>query len=61
MLAADRDGLLARLRELRTEFQRLRLIYQIAIEAGSTTMNILRQEHESNYDYSPIEHQLIIL
>ncbi|MEG3614028.1 GTP pyrophosphokinase family protein [Isoptericola haloaureus] len=56
VLADDRDGLLARFRELRTEFQRLRLIYQFGIEEVSTKVNILRQEFESTYDYSPIEH-----
>jgi len=55
-LTNDRDGLLARFRELRTEFQRLRLTYRFGIEEVSTKVNILRQEFESTYDYSPIEH-----
>lgn len=52
----DAQGMLARFRELRDEFQHLRLIYGFGIEEVSTKINILRQEFESANDYSPIEH-----
>jgi putative GTP pyrophosphokinase len=49
-------ALLARFRSLRTEFVHLAMIYRFGIEEMSTKIDILRQEFESVYDYSPIEH-----
>lgn len=49
------DGL-ALLREVRDEFTRLRLYYSFGIQEVSTKIDILRQEFENMYDYSPIEH-----
>ncbi|PFG41454.1 putative GTP pyrophosphokinase [Isoptericola jiangsuensis] len=50
------DDMLARFRALRDEFQQLRMIYRFGIDEVSTKIDILRQEFESTYDYSPIEH-----
>jgi putative GTP pyrophosphokinase len=49
------DGL-ALLRDVRDEFTRLRLYYSFGIQEVSTKIDILRQEFENMYDYSPIEH-----
>jgi putative GTP pyrophosphokinase len=47
---------LARFRDLRDQFQHLKMLYQFGIAEVSTKIDILRQEFESVYDYSPIEH-----
>jgi putative GTP pyrophosphokinase len=52
----DTGELLVRFRALRDEFLHLQMIYRFAIQEMSTKIDILRQEFESTYDYSPIEH-----
>ncbi|WP_418275481.1 GTP pyrophosphokinase [Isoptericola jiangsuensis] len=54
-VAADAE-LLARFRALRDQFQHLQMLYRFGIAEVSTKIDILRQEFESVYDYSPIEH-----
>jgi putative GTP pyrophosphokinase len=54
---ADGGGeMLSRWRALRDEFLHLQLLYRFGIQEMSTKIDILRQEFESVYDYSPIEH-----
>src|SRR5690348_14064702 len=44
------------LREMRDEFTWLRMYYSFGIQEVLTKVEILRQEFETIYDYSPIEH-----
>lgn len=48
--------ILAQVRELGAEFNRLFLYYEFGISEVATKVDILRKEFERAHDYSPIEH-----
>jgi len=56
LLGADAIDALTAAPELLQEFVHLRMYYQFGIQEVATKVDILRQEFETLYDYSPIEH-----
>ncbi|WP_432988699.1 GTP pyrophosphokinase [Dactylosporangium sp. CA-233914] len=55
-VGSAQEEVFRRLRETRDEFTRLRMYYSFGIQEVLTKVEILRQEFETIYDYSPIEH-----